>query len=342
MKRILVIACVILTVVPRGAGAQPAEVGRWTAPRTPDGHPDLQGNWTTQTYTPLQRPERYAGREFLTEQEMVELTALVTQAGVNPLAAGVLAAGDDERRQRTQQDDPTHYNNAVWLAMPQPKALSSRRTSLIVDPPDGKLPPLTSDAQKRAAIARAALGFDSYENRPLQEQCVVWTHEGPPMVPPAYNDVLQILQTPGYVVVLREVSTNLPRIIPTDGRPNPSGGIRQWAGVSNGRWEGDTLVVETTNFGDKAAIQGSSVSEALRVVERFMRVSADRVLYRFTVDDPATWTRPWSAELPMVKTQGRLYEYTCHEGNYGLVNTLRGARVADKKAADATGPTFPK
>ena len=336
MKRILLIAGVILTAVPLSAWAQTAAVGRWTMPRTPDGHPDLQGTWTTQTYTPLQRPERFAGREFLTEQEMVELTKLVTQDGVDPLAAGVLAAGDDERSQRIQQADPTHYNNAVWLATPQPKALSSRRTSLIGDPPDGRLPPLTPEGQKRAAARRAAIGFDSYGNRPLQERCVVWAHEGPPMMPPPYNDVFRILQTPGYVVVHRELTTNLPRIIPTDGRPQLSGRIRQWAGDSRGRWEGDTLVVETANFNDKAAIQGSSA--ALRVVERFTRVSADRILYHFTVDDPTTWSRPWSAELPMMKTEGRQYEYACHEGNYGMVNTLRGARVADKRAADAAAP----
>ncbi len=336
MKRILLIAGVILTAVPLSAWAQTAAVGRWTMPRTPDGHPDLQGTWTTQTYTPLQRPERFAGREFLTEQEMVELTKLVTQDGVDPLAAGVLAASDDERSQRIQQADPTHYNNAVWLATPQPKALSSRRTSLIGDPPDGRLPPLTPEGQKRAAARRAAIGFDSYENRPLQERCVVWAHEGPPMMPPPYNDVFQILQTPGYVVVHRELTTNLPRIIPTDGRPQLSGRIRQWAGDSRGRWEGDTLVVETANFNDKATIQGSSA--ALRVVERFTRVSADRILYHFTVDDPTTWTRPWSAELPMMKTGDRQYEYACHEGNYGMVNTLRGARAADKRTADAVAP----
>ena len=156
------------------------------------------------------------------------------------------------------------------------------------------------------------------------------------MMPPPYNDVFRILQTPGYVVVHRELTTNLPRIIPTDGRPHLPAGIGQWGGDSSGRWEGDTLVVETANFNDKAAIQGSSA--ALRVVERFTRVSADRILYHFTVDDPTTWTRPWSAELPMMKTEGGQYEYACHEGNYGMVNTLRGARVADKRAADAAAP----
>jgi hypothetical protein len=337
MKRILFVAGVILTAAPLSAWAQTAAGGSWAAPRTPDGRPDMQGMWTTQTYTPLQRPERFAGREFLTDQEMVELTKLVTQDGADPLAGTFLAASDDERSKRIQQVDPTHYNNAVWLATPQPKGLSSRRTSLIVDPPDGRLPPLTPEGQKRAAARRAAAGFDSYENRPLQERCVVWTHEGPPMLPPPYNDVLQILQTPGYVVVRRELTTNLPRIIPTDGRPQPSERLRQWAGYSGGRWEGDTLVVETANFNDKVAFQGSSA--ALRVVERFTRESADRILYRFTVDDPTTWTRPWSVELPMTKTPGHPYEYACHEGNYGVVNILKGARAADKRAADAAAPT---
>jgi len=298
----------------------------------------MQGLWTTQTYTPLQRPDRYAGKEFLTEQEMVEFTRLVTQEGVDPLAGGVFAASDEERGKRALQNDPTHYNNAQWLATPhQPKALSSRRTSLIADPPDGKLPPLTAEGQQRLAARRAAAGFDSYENRPLQERCVVWTHEGPPMLPPPYNDVLQIFQTPGYVAVHRELTTNLPRIIPTDGRPHLPGGIRQWAGDSTGHWEGDTLVVETRNFNDKVIIQGAT--SALHVTERFTRVSADRILYKFTVEDPTTWTRPWTAEVPMVKTNGKLFEYGCHEGNYGLVNTLRGARVNDKKTTETPVPT---
>jgi hypothetical protein len=336
MKRFLLVAGLILAAVPLSARPKPAAVSPWTAPRTVDGHPDFQGIWTTQTYTPLQRPDRFAGRELLTDQEMLELIQLVTQDGFDPLAPGVLAATDDDRQKRGQQNDPTHYNNAVWLATPQPKSLSSRRTSLIVDPPDGKLPPLTSAGTTRLAARRAAAGFDSYENRPLQERCVAWTHEGPPMLPPPYNDLLQIFQTPGYVTVHRELTTNLPRIIPTDGRPHLTGKIRQWAGDSTGRWEGDTLVVDTANFNDKVAIQGSSAT--LHVIERFTRVSADRIMYQFTVDDPGTWTRPWTAELPMMKADGRLFEYACHEGNYGMVNTLKGARVADKRANDEPRP----
>jgi hypothetical protein len=336
MKPDLHVAGLILAAVPLSAGPRPAVAAPWTTPRTVDGHPDLQGVWTTQTYTPLQRPERFAGREFLTDQEMLELTQLVTQDGFDPLAPGVLAATDDDRQKRGRQNDPTHYNNAVWLTTPQPKGLSSRRTSLIVDPPDGKLPPLTAAGSARLAARRAAAGFDGYENRPLQERCVAWTHEGPPMLPPPYNDLLQIFQTPGYVTVHRELTTNLPRIIPTDGRPHLTGRIRQWAGDSTGRWEGDTLVVDTANYNDQVGIQGSSAT--LHVVERFTRVSADRIMYQFTVDDPETWTRPWTAELPMMKADGRLFEYACHEGNYGMVNTLRGARVADQRSNNEPPP----
>jgi hypothetical protein len=309
--------------------AQPA-ADTWTAPRTPDGHPDLQGIWTMHTFTPLVRPARYAGQEFLTDAEATELAALLTQDDVDPLAAGIFGASDEERRKRIVQNDPTHYDNALWLTTPDLKPLSSNRTSLIYDPPDGKVPPLTPDAVRRAAARRAAGGFDSYENRPLSERCIMLANEGPPMLPPAYNDVLQIIQTPGYVLVIREMET-APRPIPTDGRPHVSENIRRWNGDSRGRWEGDTLVVDTTNFTDKTAFQGSS--SALHVVERFTRVSADTILYRFTVDDPDTWTTPWSAEIPMKATKGPLYEYACHEGNYGLPDILRGARFSEKEAA---------
>jgi hypothetical protein len=332
MRRIVLVG-VVLTCVSLSAQAQTRSAARWTPPRTSDGRPDLQGLWTTQTFTPLQRPERYAGKEFLTEEEAAEFASLVTQDGVDPLAGNLFAASDEERRKRINQTDPTHYNNAVWLATPTRKALSSLRTSLIVDPPDGRLPPVTPEGQQRAAAQRRNAGFDGYENRPLQERCVVWTHEGPPMMPPPYNDVLRIVQTPGQVIVHRELSTNLPRIISTDGKPHLPARLRQWAGDSRGRWEGDTLVVETTNYNEKIAFQGSSAS--LHVVERFTRVSEDRIDYRFTVQDPATWTRPWSAEVPMMKTDGRPYEYGCHEGNYGIINILNGARVADARAAEA-------
>ena len=330
MKRMLVVVGVIAAAVSPSAQSPKPTADTWTATRMSDGHPDLQGIWTTHTFTPLVRPARYAGQEFLTDKEAADLSALLTEGDVDPLTAGIFGASDEERRKRVAQNDPTHYDNALWLSTPGVKPLSSNRTSLIYDPPDGTIPPLTPEARLRAAARRAAAGFDSYENRPLQERCIIWTHEGPPMMPPPYNDVLQIIQTPSDVAVFRELET-MPRLISTSGQPHLPAGVRQWAGDSRGRWEGDTLVVDTTNFSDRTAFQGSS--SALHVVERFRRVSADTILYQFTVDDPNTWTRPWSAEIPMIQTKGPLYEYACHEGNYGMRNTLNGARVIDKEKA---------
>lgn len=301
----------------------------WTVPRTPDGHPDLQGIWTTHTFTPLQRPARYKGQEFLTDAEAAELSALLAADDTDPLVTNIFGATDEERLKRVVQNDPTHYDNALWLATPDQKPLSSNRTSLIVDPPDGQLPVQSAEARQRAAARRALAGFDGYENRPLQERCIIWSHEGPPMMPPPYNDVLQIIQTPDHVAVYRELAT-APRVISTNGRPHVSARNRLWAGDSVGRWDGDTFVVDTTNFTDRTAFQGSSA--ALHVVERFTRVSADRIVYQFTVDDPQTWARPWTAEVPMLATKGPLFEYACHEGNYGLANILSGARYVEKKA----------
>ena len=336
MRRLLLIVCGAMTAV--SLGAQTKAPAKWTAPRTLDGHPDLTGIYTTQTYTPLERPARYANQEFLTEPEFNELTRLLTQPDVDPLATNIFGASDEERRRRVLQTDPTHYNNADWLTTETPKALSSRRTSLIYDPPDGRKPPLTPEGRQRATTRRAITGFDSYENRPLQERCVIWTHEGPPMMPPPYNDILQIIQAPGYVVIYRELAT-APRLIPTDNSRHLPEQIKRWGGDSRGRWEGDTLVVDTTNFTDKTGFEGSG--GRLHVVERFTRVSADRVMYRYTVDDPETWTKPWSAEIPMMATGGPLFEYACHEGNYGLRNTLSGARANDN-APPAQRPAAPR
>src|SRR5262245_13013197 len=303
VKRMLAVVGLVVAAASPYAQSRKPTADKWTATRTPDGHPDLQGIWTTHTFTPLVRPARYAGQEFLTEQEAAELATLLVQDDVDPLAAGIFGLSDEERRKRVTQKDPTHYDNALWLTAPDQKPLSSNRTSLIYDPPDGKIPPLTPEATQRAAAKRAAAGFDSYETRPLQERCIIWTHEGPPMMPPPYNDALQIVQTPGHLVVARELAS-APRVIPINARPHLPRDIRQWAGDSRGRWEGDTLVVDTTNFTDKTAFQGSS--SALHVIERFTRVSADRILYQFTVDDPNTWTQPWSAEIPMIAIKGPL------------------------------------
>ena len=338
------ISIVALAPVP-AVGQGPTDTGdNWTVPRTPDGQPDLQGIWTSATFTPLERPANLAGEEFLAEEEVAELSRLLTADGANPLARTILAENAEQRPERLRQPkDNIHYDNAIWLTERRRKSLSSRRTSLIVDPPDGRIPPLTPEAQKREADRAEASSFlvqnvtpqsfDSHETRTVQERCLVWRHEGPPMLPAAYNDNLQIFQTPGYVAIYQEMSNNQVRIVPLDGRPHLPETIRQWPGDSRGRWEGDTLVVDTTNFSHKTHFKGSS--EALHVVERFTRVDADTILYEFTVDDPTSWTQPWSAEFPLMKTEGPLYEYACHEGNHDLANILGIARNLEKAAAEA-------
>ena len=333
-----VLAPLLLAPLPAAGQATSSEAKTWTPPRTPDGQPDLQGLWTMATFTPLERPARLAGKEFFTEGEAAELRQLLTAEGVDPLARTAINEEDEEKRRKRlrQSKESIHYDNSVWLRAKRPKGLSSRRTSLIVDPPDGRIPPLTPEAQGRAATRAAARNFDSYENRPLAERCLVWRHEGPPMLPAPYNDILQIFQAPGYVAILQEMSNNSPRIIPLDGRPHVSPNIRQFPGDSRGRWEGDTLVVDTTNFTGKINFRGSS--EALHVVERFTRVGADTILYEFTAEDPTSWKQPWSAEIPMTRTEGPMFEYACHEGNYDVANILRTARNLEK-AEEAAAKT---
>ena len=312
----------------------------WTLPRTADGRPDLQGYWTTQTFTPLERPEHLAGKEFFTEEEMAALHQQLTAEGVDPSARDAVnyedAAAREKRLYQVNRDATyIHYDNEIWLRTRVPKGLSSRRTSLVTNPPDGRIPPLTPEAEQRAATEAEARGlpsaFDGYETRPLPERCIVWRHEGPPNMPPAYNDIHQIFQTPDHLVVFTELGANAPRIIPLRGGPHVSDTIRQFPGDSRGRWEGDTLVVETTNFNERRRFQGST--GALHVVERFTRVAEDTIRYEFTVDDPNTWTAPWSVEVPMVTTDGPMYEYACHEGNHDLRHILEIYRNLEKQAA---------
>lgn len=289
-------------------------------PRTADGHPDLQGYWTNTTVTPLERPKDLGMKASFTPEEAAAY-AKKQLATPEPTGPGTYA--------------DVHYNMAQFgLEKNQNKVAANIRTSLIVDPPDGRMPAMTPEARQRNA-ERAAKNkgheFDSAENRSLGEQCILWPNEGPPMMPVGYNSNLEILQGPGYVAVLQEMIHDV-RIIPTDGRPHLPSSIRQWMGDSRGHWEGDTLVVDTTNFTDRTAFRGAS--ENLHVVERFSRVNATTVLYSFTVDDPSTWTHSWSADIPMTKIDGPIYEYACHEGNYGMANNLSGARAEEKKAAE--------
>jgi ribosomal protein L28 len=295
----------------KGKAAKPVKA--WTMPRTTDGQPDLTGNWTNATYTPLERPPNLGTKEFYTKEE----------------AAAV--EKDRVAQFNSQAADDIHYDNAIWQNENYDKGLSSLRTSLVIDPPDGRIPALTDEARRRALPPQAGAPdrrTDSYENRTLAERCITWGNDGPPIMPVGYNANLDILQGPGYVVVRTEMIHSA-RIIPIDGvRPHVGHNIRKWNGDSRGHWEGNTLVVETTNFNDRVRFRNSTT--ALRVVERFTRVDADTITYTFTVEDPATWTKPWTAEVPMMKTTGPIYEYACHEGNYGLANILRAARVEEK------------
>ena len=300
-----------------------AQTRGYKGPRTPDGQPDLQGFWTNTTYTPLQRPKDVT-KPFYTREEALEMlkrAAVVESEQTDP---GTIA--------------DVHYDFTQFgLDRNQGGLALNLHTSLIVDPADGQLPPMTAEGQKRNAAraeARKRMGgpTDSVQNQSLSVRCILMDRAGPPMLPGAYNNNYQIVQSPGYVMILVEM-IHEPRIIPLDGRPHLSQNVRTLTGNSVGRWEGETLVIETTNFTDKTAFQGSS--EKMRLVERFTRTAEDTILYQFTIDDPATWTRPWSAELPMQKTIGPIFEHACHEGNRGLYNTLAGARVEDKRAAEA-------
>jgi hypothetical protein len=288
-----------------------------TPRRTPWGDPDLQGLWTNATITPLERPADLAGKSVLTQQEAADYEKRTNQA-----------RDADSRAGGTEADLGRAYNQ-FWYDRGT-KVVETRRTSLITDPPDGRVPALTPEAQKRAdarAAARKRSPADGPEDRSLPERCILWPTAGPPMLPSGYNNNYQILQTPGYVVILIEMIHDV-RIIPLDGRPHTPPDIRQWTGDSRGRWDGNTLVVTTTNFTDKTNFRGAS--EKLRLVERLTRADADTLNYEFTVEDPSAFTKPWSVAVPMSKTDGPIYEYACHEGNYGMTNLLSGARAQEK------------
>ena len=302
-------------------------------PRTPWGDPDLQGVWDYWTFTPLERPEEYAGRGELTAEE----AAVVAQQS----NAEALARDDDG----PPPGEVGGYSQAVWTDRARATALT--QASLLVDPPDGRLPALTAEAEAAAEAHRAAGGFpvrirvgglneDGPEARGVAERCLLGFSTGPPMLPGGYNNNVQIFQAPGYVVLLHEMVHDV-RVVPLDGDALPAT-IRQWLGSSRGRWEGDTLVVETTNFTDGTGSFNTSFAswgsaENTRLVERFTRVDGDTVRYEFTVDDPDTWTEPFTGRFPLNRSDAPLYEYACHEGNHGMLNLLSGARAEERASA---------
>ncbi len=282
----------------------------YKAPRTAWGHPDLQSVWNFSTPTPLERPAALANVELLTKEQV---------------EAAAIAAASRDRRQADKVADVREAYNEFWSERGQPTG----RTSLIVDPSNGKLPPLTAAGAERAAALTSDLEngerrADSWMDRSLWERCL--TRSGLPRIPGSYNNNIQIFQTRDSVVLHYEMIHEA-RIIPIDGRPRLSARLRQWLGDSRGRWEGDTLVVETTNFTDKTSFRGTT--EDMKLVERFTRTGPDTLDYRFTVEDPATFTASWTVMLPMNRLDEMMYVYACQEGNEGMKNLLAGARAQE-------------
>ena len=335
-RYLVALLSVIALVVLAPVAATGQETSGWTAPTTPWGDPDLQGTYTNKTITPVQRPDELAGREFLTEEEVADLERETVERNERLLLRPA--------QETTAGGNVGAYNN-FWLDR---GTRPTGRTSLIVDPPDGRIPPVTPEFERLAAAraeARLTRGpADTWEDFQLNDRCIVWS-AGPPMMPGPYNNTYMIFQTPEYVAIQVEMIHDT-RIIPLDRRPHLTPRIRQYLGDMRGHWEDDTLVVETTNItrteGD-SGVQGADEIElraangrsddTIRVIERFTRVDADTIQYAFTIDDPTRWTRSFSGEFPFVKTDGRLYEYACHEGNYSMPTILRGERVQETAAA---------
>lgn len=291
---------------------------RWVMSRTPDGQPDLQGVWDYRTATPLERPAQFKDKPFLTDEDVAEYERRA-------------AARPDGRPPDDPRTDPS-VQSPDWLDYGK-RVVGSRRSSLVIDPPDGRIPPLTPAAQARGAArreaARAHGPSDNPENRSTWERCITrGLPEG--LLPAGYNNNIEIIQTATHVVLLMEMIHDA-RVVPLDGRPHLPAGTGQWMGDSRGHWEGATLVVDTVNFSPKANFRGSS--EGLHLVERFTRTGPGTLEYRFTVEDAGTWTRPWTVEVPMVLSDQPVYEYACHEGNHGLRNILSQARSAEKGPA---------
>jgi hypothetical protein len=339
MRNVLVVA-VLLGVFESahlsGQGNRP-----YSPPRTPDGHPDLQGIWDVSTITPVERPQGVSAvlsEEQARQQENQESNRVATAA----------RPSNPDRNAPPAGANVGTYNN-FWIDRGSSVIVvdGQRRSSLIVDPADGRVPALTDEAQRRNAGRRGtaqrptsdaiesapAAEYDGPELRPLAERCLIGfgSTSGPPTLPNyGYNNLKQIVQTKDYVMILNEMVHDV-RIIRLNRTAHQPSTIRNWFGDSIGRWEGDTLVVETTNFTDKTRFRGSG--EHMRVVERFTRVAPDTILYRFTIDDPATWVKPWTGEYPWVVSNSTLYEYACHESNYALEGILRGARLLENEDA---------
>jgi len=332
MRYLFVIVLTVASISTASAQAPkktPATPAKTTVPKTPWGDPDLQGVWNDATSTPLQRPGTVGAKDVLSDEEAEEFQ----QQLANDLSR--------DRRDGGAEADVNRAYNEHWMDSRRLKITSDHRTSLIVDPPDGRIPPLVplpperekARAARNAANARFNAGLpDQYMDMSLPVRCVIRT-DSPPYLPTIYNNDFQIVQSPGYVVIAPEMIHSA-RIIPLDGRPHIGKNLKQWLGDSRGHWEGNTLVVETTNFRtDDGVIFQNANPEKFRIVERFSRVDAKTINYEFRVEDPTTWTKPWTAVIPWTKIDPdeQMYEYACHEDNYDIVHFLSGARAREKR-----------
>ena len=328
MSSIRWIAVLALLLVPPADGIAQSDGDKTETPRTTWGQPDLQGVWDFRSITPMQRPEDLADREFLTEEEAASLEQEAIDRDIRLW---------NRPARRTEAGENVGGYNNFWMDQGH-RTVGTRRTSLIVDPPNGRMPSLTAAGERRAEARREYARehpADSWVDFSAGVRCILGFNAGPPMTPSAYNNNMQLFQTPDHVVLVTEM-VHTARVVPLDGRPPLSPDIRQWSGDSRGYWEGETLVIETRNFADKRRWRGTT--EGMHLVERLTRVDADTLVYEFTVTDPETWTSSWTASVPMVLNPEPLYEFACHEGNYAMTNILAGARAQEKAAAEgATG-----
>ena len=314
-----------LTSAPADGQGAP-DGGSWRLSRTADGHPDLQGVWANNSATPLERPPQWAGKERLTDEELAELkvaAALVVESGLDAQFGDQLVLKALEGLTDAGSYDTTGNYNQFWMA----ERDFTHQTSLVIDPPDGLVPALTAPAERRTET-RSAYGeahpADGPEDRALSERCANF---GVPRLGAGYNSYVQIFQTPGHVVVLKEMAHDV-KLIPIGDSPHAPDGVRQWNGDSRGRWKGDTLVVETTNFSPKSDFRGSA--ESLHLVERYTRAGPDTLNYEVTVIDATTWTRPWTVLISLKRSEDAIFEYACHEGNYGMEGILSGHRALEQ------------
>ena len=315
-------------------------VTQTTVPQTSWGKPDLQGIWDFRTITPLERPEGFGDQEFLTEEEAATLEREVVERNISLLNRPARRTEVTDSVDRGADGAPGFYNN-FWLDGGT-NTIGTRRTSLIIDPPNGRIPATTASGKRRAEARRMYQQehpADSWLDFDAGDRCLLGLNAGPPIIPAAYNQNLQVFQTPDYVVLLTEMVHTV-RVVPLDARPLVSDAIRQWSGDARGHWEGDTLVIETSNFvGNRSWTSSNPMgalgsSEKLQLVERLTRIDADTLEYKFTVTDPEIWAQSWTAEIPMRRSDAPLYEYACHEGNHSLPNMLAGQRAIERRQSD--------